>query len=167
MIMRNEYMDADKLTDGVYDGSKGADLHHAYFSQYVNKWHIETVLQRIGADKLLASRDFHLNDIPLKMWDDLPMTAHIATKAKEFGDNTSLSTKVCVYKTAARIWLEENGGLPKWRIRYKYAGMPGERTHWLYSYAVGSDPESALVNFRAINPGPAQCDIIDAEGRPL
>ena len=49
---RKQYMDADKLTDGEYDGSKGHDLHHAYFAQYVNDWHIQTVLDRIGSERL-------------------------------------------------------------------------------------------------------------------
>jgi hypothetical protein len=71
---RKEYMDADKLTDGAYDGSKGHDVHHEYFSQFVNSWIIDTVLSAIGKDRLLASRDLHLNDIPLKLWDNLPKT---------------------------------------------------------------------------------------------
>lgn len=109
---RQEYMSANNLTDGQYDGSKGRDVHMRYYSQYVNSWITKTVLRAIGKDALLASRDSYLNDIPLKLWGDLPMTKHIADKAREFGDNTSLSTKVCVYKCAARLWLNENGGLP-------------------------------------------------------
>lgn len=158
---RKEYMDSDKLTNGAYDGSKGHDVHHAYFSQYVNSWITDTVLQRIGKERLLNSRDVHLNDIPLKLWDDLPMTRRIEEKAREYGDNTSLSTKVCVYKTAARLWLKANGGLPLWRIRYQYPRMAGDPEHWIYSYAVGSVPESALVAFRAINPGTVCHEIME------
>lgn len=150
---RKEYMEADKLTDGVYDGSKGHDAHHAYFSQFVNDAHIRTVLDYIGAERLLASRDVHLNDVPLHLWDNLPMTRHIEAKAREFGDNTSLSTKVCVYKTAARLWLKANGGLPLWRIRYEWPRMSGDPEHLLYSYAVGSDERDAQRNFQAVNTG--------------
>lgn len=164
---RQEYMNADKLTDGAYDGSKGHDVHNAYFAQYVNQWIIDTVLERIGAERLLASRDVHLNDIPLKLWDVLPMTRGIEEKAREFGDNTSLSTKVCVYKTAARLWLKANGGKSLWRIRYEYPRMTNDPVHVLYSYAVGSDPREALENFRAINPGPICLEIVDNGGTPL
>lgn len=150
---RKEYMDADTLTDGVYDGSKGNDVHMAYFSQYVNQWTIDCVLQRIGKERLLASRDSHLNDIPLKLWDALPMTNHIASKAKEFGDNTSLSTKVCVYKCAAQIWLRDNEGVPRWRCRYQYPTIHPDKPRWIYGYCVGEDPERALENCRRQNSG--------------
>lgn len=150
---RQEYMSADNLTNGRYDGSKGHDVHMQYFSQYVNSWITETVLRAIGMDRLLASRDSHLNDIPLELWDNLPMTQHIANKAKEFGDNTSLSTKVCVYKCAARLWLNENGGLPLWRCRYRYPEINNDPAHWVYGYCVGQDEQSALENCIRQNPG--------------
>ena len=150
---RQEYMSADKLTDGQYDGSKGHDVYMQYFSQYVNSWITETVLRVIGMDRLLASRDSNLNDIPLELWDNLPMTQHIASKAKEFGDNTSLSTKVCVYKCAARLWLNKNGGLPLWRCRYRYSEIDSNPAHWVYGYCVGEDAKSALENCIRQNPG--------------
>lgn len=164
---RKEYMDADKLTDGAYDGSKGYDVHHAYFSQFVTADVTATLLQYISGARLLASRDVHLNDIPLKLWDDLPFLQSIARKAQEFGDNTSLNTKVCVYKTAARLWLKANGGLPLWRVRYEYPRMAGDPQNLLYSYAVGSDPASAMAAFRAVNPGMAIYEIVDNGGTPL
>lgn len=164
---RKEYMDADKLTDGAYDGSKGHDVHHAYFSQFVNSWITDTVLSHIGRERLLASRDVHLNDIPLKLWDDLPWPFGMEKRIREAGENMSLSTKVCIYKTAARLWLKANGGLPLWRIRYEYPRMAGDPQHLLYSYAVGSDPASALVAFRAQNPGTVCHVIIDNGGTPL
>lgn len=164
---RKEYMDADKLTNGCYDGSKGHDVHHAYFSQFVDERATGIVLDTIGAERLLASRDVHLNDIPLKLWDDLPFPWHMEKRIREAGDNLSLGTKVCVYKTAARLWLKAHDGLPLWRIRYEYPRMAGDPQHLLYSYAVGSDPASALVAFRSINPGTVAHEIIDNGGTPL
>jgi hypothetical protein len=151
MMDRKEYMDADSLTDGEYDGRKGGDLHAAYFSQYVNQWHIDCVLREFGADALLASRDYNLNDVPLAKWDRLPMTAHIAAKAKEYGDNTSLATKVCVYKQAARQWLAANGGPKLYPARYRYPATNGDPVRWIRSYAVGHSPDEALENWRAVN----------------
>lgn len=164
---RHEYMGADKLTDGAYDGSKGHDVHSAYFAQFVTPEITATLLSHIGVERLLASRDVHLNDVPLKLWDDLPYLQVIMSKAAEFGDNNSLSTKVCVYKTAARLWLKTNGGLPLWRVRYEYPQMSGDPTHYLYSYAVGSDPRDALINFERINPGTCCRVIVDNGGTPL
>jgi hypothetical protein len=166
-MTRQEYMNANKLTDGAYDGSKGHDVHSAYFAQFVNQTVTNTVLDRIGKERLLASRDVHLNDVPLKLWDDLPMTRHIEEKAREFGDNTSLSTKVCVYKTAARLWLKANGGLPLWRVRYEWPRMAGDSEHKLYSYAVGSDPRDALQNWQIMNSGTCCFEIVDNGGTPL
>lgn len=157
---RKEYMDADKITEGHYDGSKGADIHRIYFEQFASKGTIQIVLQCIGSERLLASRDSHLNDIPLQLWDNLPMTAHIAAKAKEFGDNTSLSTKVCVYKAAARKWLRENGGLPLWRCRYQYPEINHADAHWIYGYCVGADPVDALENCRKQNSGTVRHEIL-------
>lgn len=160
-MTRDEYMSAEKLTDGAYDGSKGYDVHHAYFAQFVTSEVTETLLSYIRPERLLASRDIHLNDVPLHLWDNLPYLPIIMSKAKEFGDNTSLSTKVCVYKTAARLWLKANGGLPLWRIRYQYyPRMTGDPEHWIYSYAVGSTPESALIAFRGLNPQMAIYEMI-------
>lgn len=156
---RKEYMDADKLTNGEYDARKGADIHAAYFSQFVNSHVTETVLRCIGRERLLASRDYHLNDIPLKLWDDLVMTGHIAAKAKEFGDNTSLSTKVCVYKQAARLWLAENSPKKVWPARYRYAGMPGDKQSYINAYAVGETADDALENLIAMNRGPGAHEI--------
>lgn len=164
---RKQYMDADKLTNGVYDGSKGQEVHHAYFSQFVDERVTGIVLDTIGADALLASRDIHLNDVPLRLWDNLIFPWHMEKRIKEAGDNLSLSTKVCVYKTAARLWLKANGGLPQWRIRYSYPSMPGDPPSELYSFAIGSDPDDALDNFKRINPGTVGHVIIDNGGTPL
>lgn len=164
-MTRDEYMTADTITAGAYDGSKGHDFHEAYYGQYVNDWHIQVVLDRIGRERLLQSRDLYLNDIPLPAWDALPATRHMEEKAKEFGDFVTLAVKGCVYKAAARKWLAKNDGLPKWRIRYQYPSMSGDVVHqWLYSYAIGDSPADALCNYRTRNPGLAQMEIIDAEG---
>jgi hypothetical protein len=164
---RQEYMNADKLTDGAYDGSKGHDVHHAYFAQFVTPVITQIVLESIGKERLLKSRDVHLNDVPLRLWDNLPFPWHMEKKIRDAGENMSLSTKVCIYKTAARLWLKANGGLPLWRIRYEYPRMCGDPAHVLYSYAVGADPREALENFRAINPGPICLEIVDNGGTPL
>lgn len=54
-----------------------------------------------------------------------------------------------------------------WRIRYSYPTMPVDVPSVLYSYAVGSDPDSALISFRAVNPGTVAHEIVDNGGTPL
>lgn len=165
---RNEYMSADKLTDGSYDGSKGHDAHQAYFAQFITQEVTETLLRYIGAERLLASRDVHLNDVPLALWDRLPWLGCMSDKVRELGDNSSLSTKVCVFKAAARAWLKANGGLSLWRVRYEWPRTAGDpTTHKLYSYAVGADPRDALQNWQRANPGTCCFEIIDNGGTPL
>jgi hypothetical protein len=167
MMTRDEYMNADKLTNGSYDGSKGQEIHDAYYGQFVSPVVTEIVLETFGADTLLASRDCHLNDIPLRKWDDMPNLWHMEKKIRAAGENMSLSTKVCIYKVAARRWLKANGGLPLWRVRYSYPTMPGDDPCILYSFAVGSDPDDALENFKRINPGTVSHEIVDNGGTPL
>jgi hypothetical protein len=162
---RKEYMAADNLTDGAYDGSKGHDAHHAYFAQFVTPEITATVLRSIGAKALLASRDVHLNDIPLRLWDALPHLLSIRAKAIELGDGASLSMYVGVYKTAARLWLKANGGPSLWRVRYRYRNDPGP--HFLHSYAVGFDPVEALGNFRRVYDDAINGEIVDNGGAPL
>lgn len=45
--------------------------HRDFYGQFVNSETIDFVVKGIGAEKLLASRDEHLNDIPLMQWDAL------------------------------------------------------------------------------------------------
>lgn len=67
-----------------------------------------SLLMCIPLDKLKASRDPHLNDIPLKEWDviGLPVDADRLVRAAHNG-GVSLSDSVCVFKTAAKILLGE------------------------------------------------------------
>lgn len=140
MITRKEYMDADKLHNGAYCGIKGSDVHAAYFSQFVTDSMKKYVADFIGAEALLASRDWHLNDCrTMEVWDGLPMSPETGRALRAAGDNLSLSTKCCVWKQAARLWLAENGGLPAWPVRYRYPDMDYD----LRGYAIGETAREA------------------------
>ena len=58
MITRKEYL------DGLY-------THEQYYGQFVNNRIKTIVLEEIGLERLKASTDPNLNDIPLLEWDDL------------------------------------------------------------------------------------------------
>jgi hypothetical protein len=63
----------------------------------------------IGKARLLASTDEHLNDIPLKRWDNLPgiITGEVDTKMRAGKDSPSAAGKVCIAKEAARQIIED------------------------------------------------------------
>lgn len=88
--------------------------HSEYYAQFVTEGVIRCVAQAIGKDRIMASRDNHFNDIPLKQWDSLngAMKSLCNQKAKKeaepIKDNPhafmwSLSDAVCIAKEAARI----------------------------------------------------------------
>lgn len=97
IFTRNEYM-AASLIDGPA-------AFRRYYGQFVCDQHKDILASRIGLDRLLASTDKHLNDIPLHLWDNLPGIVS-ASKLKAAGDYLTLAGKVCIYKEAARQMIE-------------------------------------------------------------
>lgn len=96
MIARTQYIE---------DRTPGA--HHHYYAQFVTEPVINAVVQKIGTKALRGSSDYHLNDIPLQIWDSLSFPVD-KKLLEEAGEGFSLSTKVCIAKTAARIWLKRD-----------------------------------------------------------
>jgi hypothetical protein len=103
--MRSEYMEASSAAFVKGDPLSTLPVHRAYYAQWVNKATIAYVVHYIGGDRIDASTDPHLNDIPLGEWDDL--RPPLAAKTNDFGlSGFSLSDWVCVNKEAARQWKE-------------------------------------------------------------
>lgn len=100
-MTRNEYISAPYTND-----ADAAARHRAYFAQFVNARTIAFVVRVIGSDRLLNSRDRHLNDIPLHKWDAMVSTLPLAAKMKDFGDYYTLAGAVCIAKEAARQFIE-------------------------------------------------------------
>lgn len=116
MFIRNDYIN-------------GKVTHRQYYGQFVNEATKKRVIESIGIDKLLNSKDEHLNDIPLKKWDLLGgfiwkvrggeeiavMQPHSSEDIlpidykllKEAGEGVSSSTMVCIYKEAGKQIIEE------------------------------------------------------------
>ena len=147
-----EMMDAPKLDEsGRHCNWLSHEVHAKYYGQFVSESHIRAILSHIGAERLAASRDEHLNDIPLALWDRLPRIMD-AAKIKELGGNLSLSTYTCVYKQAARRWLAANHPeIKRYRAYYEYRREPGEKRHRIGGYAIGLNEADALENFKARN----------------
>lgn len=98
-ITRTEYMDNSK------------ELHHKYFSQFVTPQTIAFVKSQIGLKRLQQSTCEHLNDVVrweqggrTWLWDRTPINAPLA---KELGEGTSMATRTCVGKAAAKMILAE------------------------------------------------------------
>lgn len=90
MKTRKEYMD-------------NLCTHNEYYGQFVTESIKEILKHRIGEDKITNSEDEHFNDIPLKLWDDLPINSTTGDKMRECDDFLTLGGKVCIYKAAARM----------------------------------------------------------------
>lgn len=106
--MTNEYYTRQQyMTDycGKTEEEQKA-IYRRYFGQFVNSGTISTVLYGIGKERLLASTDEHMNDIPLAMWDRLVPNLSGSSGFKKAGDYYTLANGVCLLKEAARQWLE-------------------------------------------------------------
>lgn len=105
------------------DYMEGRATHRQYYGQFVNDEVKHSVMYKFGLERLLASTDEHLNDLPLREWDALggfifrygeivsrPATFYpIDGKLlKEAGEGYSPAVAVCVFKEAARQIIEEH-----------------------------------------------------------
>lgn len=105
MITRKEHVSREYV-----DAATAMARHREYYSQFVTPEVKQLVLRHIGRERLLRSKDPHLDDIGLALWD--PLIGHIAgsevvTLLREAGDFLSLGTGVCILKEAARQIIEE------------------------------------------------------------
>jgi hypothetical protein len=83
--------------------------HHDYYAQFVTPAVLDVVRGAIGVERIRASADPHMNDIPLPLWDALESRIHGAMNTTAFhaaGETRSLGTAVCIAKTAARMLKE-------------------------------------------------------------
>lgn len=98
MITRNDYM-------------AGNCTHREYHAQFVTNLIKKTVKTVIGLDKLLASTDKYLNDIPLRRWDILAANPYLFTglskQMKLCNDYPTQAGLVCILKEAAKQIIEE------------------------------------------------------------
>ena len=94
MKTRKEYLD-------------GKCTHEEYYGQFVSRVTKYRVLAHIRMDKLKKSKDEHLNDIPLRIWDNASNNfPHVSTKMEECGDYLTLAGCVCIIKESARQLLQ-------------------------------------------------------------
>lgn len=90
------------------DYMAGACSHREYYAQFVTPAIRAEVLRSITRPVLLASKDEHLNDIPLQRWDNLSFINRPALAIDEGGQRVySLAGGVCILKEAARQVIEE------------------------------------------------------------
>lgn len=102
MMTHSEYLESSR--------KDGPAAHRAYFGQFVTTATIARVVSAIGAERIKASTDPHMNDIPLHEWDSLvPYLPGSAGFAK-VGDWYSNANGVCLAKEAARQFAESKQG---------------------------------------------------------
>ncbi len=83
--------------------------HREYYAQFVTPGVVDRIVRRLGADRLLASQDEHLNDIPLHIWDDIPAPMGSGQAMRALGDYPTLAGAVCINKEAARQFIAKEG----------------------------------------------------------
>lgn len=88
------------------DYMAGKCTHREYYGQFVNAGTKSVVLHGIGRELLLASKDEHLNDIPLALWDRLVPEAPGSGGFAKAGDFYTIAGGVCLLKEAARQIVE-------------------------------------------------------------
>lgn len=98
VITRKEYL------------ADSANLHRAYYAQFVTLHLRHHIAERIGMDRLRASTDPHLNDIPIQEWERLTwmMPLGAFNRMRATGDTVTQSGMVCVLKEAARQAIEHD-----------------------------------------------------------
>ena len=87
---------------------KAEKFHQKYFGQLVTESTKHIVKTTFGMERLLASTDPNINDIPLQQWYDLHLPN--IPNMKPLGDYLTLAGKVCIAKEAARQLIEEARG---------------------------------------------------------
>lgn len=85
----------------------GTAAHRKYFGQFVNPSTIARVVNAIGKDRILASTNPHMNDIPLASWDRITPQLPGSGGFAKAGDYYTLSNGVCLAKEAALRWKEQ------------------------------------------------------------
>ena len=85
----------------------GICSHREYYAQFVTSQTTHYVARQIGVEKIKASTDPHLNDIPIAKWDSIPHYLD-GSKLKEAGDYLTDAGWVCIAKEAARQLVEED-----------------------------------------------------------
>lgn len=154
-ITYQEYMAADKCDPetGHYCGWLAAKHHNDFYAQFVSEAHKRAILEFIGRDAIVASRDPHFNDIPLAKWDRLPRILN-AEKVKALGGNLSISTFTCVYKQAARHLQKEIAPEVKtFRASREYARLGDDPRHIIHDFAKGANEAEAMENLKRFNRG--------------
>ncbi len=107
MFTREEYLIASRL---IASHENRLAAHRQYYAQFVNERTIAFVVNWIGKDKLKASTDPYMNDIPLNRWDSMVNMLPLAIRSETVGDYYTLGNCVCIAKEAARQYLESLKG---------------------------------------------------------
>jgi hypothetical protein len=96
------------MTRQEYMANSTFDTFRTYYGQFVTPNIKNIVRSTIGEARIKASKDPHMNDIPLREWDRLEFVIRYIVKGSRLwielsGSNTfSQAEAVCIAKEAAR-----------------------------------------------------------------
>ena len=102
--MTTYYTRKQYLEDSSVDGKAA---HRRYYGQFVTSRTIHSVVSAIGSEKLLASTEFYMNDIPMHLWYALVPRLPGSENFSKAGDYYTNAGGVCLAKEAACQWVEQ------------------------------------------------------------
>ena len=101
------------------DYMAGRCSHERYYAQFITDVTRSALLWAIPAERIIASTDAHFNDIPLRLWDELPNYVS-GRRMEAAGDFPTPAGKVCVYKTLAKQIRREKAHPRKWFLEIRF-----------------------------------------------
>ncbi len=118
--------------------------HQQYYSQFISDYTRHAVRETLGIARIKSSTDPHFNDIPLHLWDLIPIGYRPAQLMKQVGDTMTAAGKICICKEAARQ-LRDTGG-----ITLQIATQAGYRQELHHKTLKNTDgtPKKCRVNGR-------------------
>ena len=103
-----EYIDPKIYTRKQYLDAEVS--HEEYYGQFVDSYTKRLVPVTLEVIRQAYLEDEHLNNIPLKKWDDMTLYVNhweLGEKLKEAGESLTRSVQVCILKRSAIELLKE------------------------------------------------------------
>lgn len=76
--------------------------HQQYYEQFLSLISVQTVIENIGADRILESTHPHFSDIDLSEWEQIG--SWLPANFQAAGDTRTISGDVCLAKAAANLY---------------------------------------------------------------
>lgn len=106
IMTRQDYMNASG--EAFMAGEDTNPCFRAYYGQFVNERTINHVVRIVGSDRIMASKDRAMNDIPMTLFDRATawLNSFVQGNIRDHGDYWTQAGLICVAKEAATQYKE-------------------------------------------------------------